>query len=196
MVGNHDAYYKNTNDVNSVDCLLSEYKNVIRVKYKRSKTAVNKDEEEEQDQDDALANSDTATQQNNMLRDRYDLMFKAVDAPAHSILNKLSVSSASGTKKEMEALRKLRGGLGSFADNPKSSSRTLYGLHVPTFKETMNSVSISFGSNGIQTTISESTIKMIPPDQAFLINQGVESVSRKSLGLANLNAVTRNRLGL
>tara|TARA_Y100000004_G_scaffold84668_1_gene95039 strand:+ start:10546 stop:13128 length:2583 start_codon:yes stop_codon:yes gene_type:complete len=174
----------------------TKYKNVIRVKYKRSKTAVNKDEEEEQDQDDALANSDTATQQNNMLRDRYDLMFKAVDAPAHSILNKLSVSSASGTKKEMEALRKLRGGLGSFADNPKSSSRTLYGLHVPTFKETMNSVSISFGSNGIQTTISESTIKMIPPDQAFLINQGVESVSRKSLGLANLNAVTRNRLGL
>lgn len=31
IVGNHDAYYKNTNDVNSVDCLLSEYKNVIRV---------------------------------------------------------------------------------------------------------------------------------------------------------------------
>ena len=31
IVGNHDAYYKNTNDVNSVDGLLSQYKNVIRV---------------------------------------------------------------------------------------------------------------------------------------------------------------------
>ena len=29
MVGNHDAYYKNTNDVNSVDLLLREYDNII-----------------------------------------------------------------------------------------------------------------------------------------------------------------------
>ena len=31
LVGNHDTFYKNTNDVNSVDCLLSQYKNVIPV---------------------------------------------------------------------------------------------------------------------------------------------------------------------
>ena len=31
IVGNHDAYYKNTNNVNSVDCLLSQYKNVIPI---------------------------------------------------------------------------------------------------------------------------------------------------------------------
>ena len=29
MVGNHDAYYKNTNDINAVDLLLEEYDNVI-----------------------------------------------------------------------------------------------------------------------------------------------------------------------
>ena len=28
IVGNHTAYYKNTNEVNSVDLLLKEYKNV------------------------------------------------------------------------------------------------------------------------------------------------------------------------
>ena len=28
MVGNHDAYYKNTNDINAVDLLLKEYDNV------------------------------------------------------------------------------------------------------------------------------------------------------------------------
>ena len=28
MVGNHDAYYKNTNDINLVDLLLKEYDNV------------------------------------------------------------------------------------------------------------------------------------------------------------------------
>ena len=29
IVGNHTAYYKNTNDVNAVDLLLREYDNVI-----------------------------------------------------------------------------------------------------------------------------------------------------------------------
>ena len=29
MVGNHDAYYKNTNEINSIDLLLGEYNNVI-----------------------------------------------------------------------------------------------------------------------------------------------------------------------
>lgn len=29
MVGNHDAYYKNTNDINAVDLLLKEYDNVV-----------------------------------------------------------------------------------------------------------------------------------------------------------------------
>ncbi len=29
MVGNHDAYYKNTNNINSIDLLLNEYDNVI-----------------------------------------------------------------------------------------------------------------------------------------------------------------------
>lgn len=31
IVGNHDAYYKNTNDVNSINSLLTEYKNVVKV---------------------------------------------------------------------------------------------------------------------------------------------------------------------
>ena len=31
IVGNHDIYYKNTNELNSVDYLLSEYSNVIKV---------------------------------------------------------------------------------------------------------------------------------------------------------------------
>lgn len=31
VVGNHDVYYKNTNKINSVDLLLSEYKNVISI---------------------------------------------------------------------------------------------------------------------------------------------------------------------
>jgi len=31
IVGNHDAYYKNTNEVNSIDTLLQEYNNIVKV---------------------------------------------------------------------------------------------------------------------------------------------------------------------
>ena len=31
IVGNHDAYYKNTNEINAIDSLLSEYSNVIKI---------------------------------------------------------------------------------------------------------------------------------------------------------------------
>jgi len=31
IVGNHDAYYKNTNDVNAIDILLSEYSNIVKI---------------------------------------------------------------------------------------------------------------------------------------------------------------------
>lgn len=31
IVGNHDSYYKNTNDVNAIDILLNEYENVVKI---------------------------------------------------------------------------------------------------------------------------------------------------------------------
>jgi len=31
IVGNHDTYYKNTNEVNSIDILLDEYKNIVKI---------------------------------------------------------------------------------------------------------------------------------------------------------------------
>lgn len=31
IVGNHDSYYKNTNEINSIDILLKEYDNVVRI---------------------------------------------------------------------------------------------------------------------------------------------------------------------
>ena len=31
IVGNHDTYYKNTNEVNSIDILLDEYENIVKI---------------------------------------------------------------------------------------------------------------------------------------------------------------------
>ena len=128
--------------------------------------------------------------------DRYDLKYNFIESPNYSILNKLSLSSASGSTAEMKVLKDIRGGYVGANSSPRSSTRTLYGLHIPEFSPTMNSVSISIGSNGITTTISESTIKLIPPDQSFMITEGMEALTPKSMLPKSLNASQRNALGL
>ena len=60
----------------------------------------------------------------------------------------------------------------------------------------MNSVSVSIGPQGITTTISESSIKLIPPDPELLMNKGMEAMNSKSNVPSTYNATQRNRLKL
>ena len=130
------------------------------------------------------------------LFDRYDLKYNSIESPPHNMLNKLSLSSASGSTAEMKVLQKIRGKYRNRFDKPESSSRTFYGLQIPEFSPTMNSVSISIGPDGITTTVSESTIKLIPPDQGFQITEGMEALTPKSMLPSSFNARQRNTLGL
>ena len=77
----------------------------------------------------------------------------------------------------------------------KSSSKTFYGLHVPDFKETTTSLSFSVSSNGIRTTIGESTLNLLKPDQDYIMNEGMQAI-RRDVTTAKLNAAQRNYLGL
>ena len=172
-------------------------KKTIRLTYKRSKTRVNKKSEDgEEQEDDAIAEKDEDGQKLADLFDRYDLKYNSIQSPYASILNKLSLSSASGTTAEMKVLQDIRGPYIGGIDKPQSSTRTFYGLHIPVFSPTMNSISISIGNNGITTTVSESTIKLIPPEQSFLITEGMEALTPKSMLPKSLNARQRNTLGL
>tara|TARA_R110001599_G_scaffold275063_1_gene476302 strand:+ start:384 stop:2804 length:2421 start_codon:yes stop_codon:yes gene_type:complete len=172
-------------------------KKTIRLTYKRSKTRINAiSEDGEEDEDDAIAEQNDDGQKLADLFDRYDLKYNSVQSPAYSSLNKLSLSSSSGSTAEMKVLQQIRGKYIDGFDKPQSSTRTLYGLHIPVFSPTMNSVSISIGGNGITTTISESTIKLIPPDQSFMITEGMEALTPKSMLPTSLNASQRNALGL
>ena len=78
----------------------------------------------------------------------------------------------------------------------KSSSKTIYGLEIPSqFNITTNSFSIKVGADGITTTIGESTLKLLPPDQQFIISQGMEVIGTPSIN-PRLRASQRNYLGL
>ena len=172
-------------------------KKTVRLTYTRSKTRVNKTNEEgEEKEDDQIAEASESDQKIADLFDRYDLKYNSIESPNYSILNKLSLSSVSGSTAEMKVLQQIRGKyIGGF-DKPQSSTRTFYGLHIPEFSPTMNSISISIGSNGITTTVSESTIKLIPPEQSFMITEGMEALTPKSMLPKSLNARQRNTLGL
>lgn len=147
----------------------------LRLEYVRRKTRVNKKPEDgEEKEDDELAGSSESANKMAELFDRFDFKYFSVVAPEYNRLNKLSLSSLSGSTVEMKALKQVREKYSDVSESPKSSSRTLYGLHLPEFKPTMNSISINVTSQGIQTTISESTFTLIPPDQNILSNQAHE----------------------
>lgn len=168
-------------------------KKSIKLKYIRSKTRVNdKDEDGEEAEDDAVAESSDAQQQLNELFDKVEFKSYKVDSPPYDRTNKLTLSSVSGSTIEMEKLKQIKGSLVNPNIRPSSSSRTLYGLHIPTFTPTINNLSISVGSGGITTTIGESTLSLIPPDQTFSIDSFGNTNARKGNIPSTFNAAQRN----
>jgi len=168
-------------------------KKSIKLKYIRSKTRVNdKDEDGEEAEDDAVAESSDAQQQLNELFDKVEFKSYKVDSPPYDRTNKLTLSSVSGSTIEMEKLKQIKGSLVNPNIRPSSSSRTLYGLHIPTFTPTINNLSISVGSGGITTTIGESTLSLIPPDQTFSIDSFGNTNARKGNIPSTFSAAQRN----
>jgi len=169
----------------------------LSLKYRRSKTRVNKvSEEGAEAEDDETAEKSADNQKLAELFDRFDMKYWALEAPDHNIFNKLSLSTASGSTPEMLVLRDVKGRYKNSPYKPSSASRTLYGLHIPSFTPTLNSISISIGGDGIKTTLTESTIKLIPPDQQILMSEGMEAVVQKSFVPKSFSASQRNLLGL
>ena len=173
-----------------------EEKSRIRLPYVRTQTRTQDDDPDgEEAEDDAIAESPSGAQQESDLFDRFDLRSFEVKGPRHDILNKITLSKYNGSVTEMNALKKARVNYDNAAEEPKSSSRTVYGLEIPDLNATTNSISISVGSNGIQTTINESTIKLIPPDQKFLSNKGMDVADKSNIPIL-FTASQRNFFGL
>lgn len=169
----------------------------LGLKYRRSKTEVNKlPEDDEEEKDNEIARSSEADNALADLMDRYDLKKFEVDSMPASIYRPITLNSEQGSTTEIEALRDAKASMGiPQVDQPlENSSRTVYGLDIPEFKATTSSVSIDLGASGITTTISESTLKLIPPDREFLLMKGMQSVGNSRQ--AQFNAAQRNMFGL
>ena len=169
----------------------------IPVKYDRSKTRVNNEAEEGdlEDEDDEGAKGDSAAQKMSELFDRFDLKYYGVEQPTHDMMNSLSMQGASGSTIEMKALRLSRGPQSNLSYTPASSSKTVYGLVIPQFSAVTSSISLALSGGAVQTTIAESAIKLIPPDQEIFMNRGMQALARKSYTSKRMGARQRNTLG-
>ena len=168
-------------------------KKSIKLKYLRSKTRVNDiGEDGEEAEDDDLSGQNDSQQQLSDLFDKVELKSYEVDSPPYDRTNKLTLASASGSTIEMEKLKQIKGSLVNPNIRPASSSRTLYGLRIPRFTPTINSLSISVNSQGIRTTIGESTLDLIPPDQTFSIDSFGNTTARKGNVPSRFSASQRN----
>ena len=178
----------------------TEWNKSTSIKYDRSKTRVNKiGDDGEEMEDDVIADSPSGEQQKSDLFDRWDTRYYGIEKPEWNLLNQLSLASSSGSTLEMMLLRQQRQNYPQVSDQKvHSSSRSMYGLHIPDFEPQMNSVSLSVGNNGVTTTIGESTIKLIPPDQGLIQNEAMETLTPKSLQSfgEQLNAGQRNMFGI
>mgnify|MGYP003649366431 CR=1 FL=1 len=170
----------------------------LRLEYVRRKTRVNRapeDSEEAEDNEIAENKSGTESKMSDLF-ERFDRRYFSVEAPAYDLLNNLSLSNSSGSTVEMKLLKKVRGSYQNAGDKPIGSTKTLYGLHVPLYTVTMNAVTFTQGPEGIKTTISESSIKLIPPDQSILMTQGQEALVNAGGFTSYLSASQKNYLGV
>ena len=172
----------------------------LRLSYTRHSTEVHPVEDAEDDDDDGdrriAGEGSPARQERDNNYDRYDHRFYDIVAPETDGLQRPSLSAASGSTQEMKVLRSARGeNQGSTGSKLKTSSETIYGLVIPDFSVTMSSVEISVNQGGITTTIGHSTLKIMPPDQQFLIGQGVEAMRDQKTD-SRLGAHQRNHFGL
>jgi hypothetical protein len=55
----------------------------------------------------------------------------------------------------------------------KSSSVTYYDFRIPKLDISIDSVSISIGSDGVSTTITKSNKAFLPPDQSIILSEGM-----------------------
>ena len=109
--------------------------------------------------------------------------------------NPLSLENVSAESiQELEAIKRNKStklaGL-----NQQKSNRVIFGLQVPAFSPEISNISINFNPDGITTTITESTLNILPVDQSIIVTR--DNLTRSSTNpMAKASARKKNLLNL
>lgn len=172
-------------------------KNTIRCVYTRLNRPVNDlDGKGELELDDQESESTVEESQQNELSDKFQevKVSTRISGSTGAPLEQVKFELKNGTYFEVDALES------AFAKGAEkghtSNSTTLAGVHIPAFKPTLSSVSIKVsGGQGATTTISESSLKLLSPDDSLIIGNASKASSIKATP-RKFNSRQRNTLGL
>ena len=174
----------------------------MKATYNRAKRPVSvpetEDEKKKQERDAKRRDRlDEIAQKLDELSERFDLRKYSIEkngatgSPLHPI--QLNVSNLN--LPDVKSLKK--SGISASISNQlplQSSSRTIVGLALPSgFSLQMSGISVKLGSSGITTTINESAVKVLRPDEQVILANDQASTSRNFVGFS---AGQRNFMGL
>tara|TARA_R110002167_G_scaffold306827_3_gene511479 strand:+ start:3972 stop:6524 length:2553 start_codon:yes stop_codon:yes gene_type:complete len=183
--------------------LMTDEGGTMKATYTRAKRPVSVGEtEEDKKKEEARSKRIDAlnerAQQLDELRERFDLRKYSVEkngasgSPLHPVQLNVSNMSLSDVKTISEA------GVSGAQSNQGpmySSSRTIVGLALPErFSVQMSGISLKLGASGITTTITESTLKILRPDEQVILANGQASTSRDFA--SRFTAGQKNFMGL
>jgi len=177
---------------------------VIRVAYRiKSRAEIDAEagggEEEEEEEEDKATNTDSGEDVSNDFEQKYfNVINNGADGEPWHPADVVSKQGLIGEIKAAEANAYKAGEIPQ--KTLKSSSRTIYGLIIPKEEEydiTISSISFSLaGGQGITTTISESTIDLIPVDEQFIVSDFYNKATNMRSTSPRTTASQRNFLGL
>lgn len=182
----------------------SKVPRTLRVPYTRTKSPVNELLEDAPNQqletalDDSDAEEDEDKSKITDLFDKKNFVKCQLDLNGASggIFSPVSFEIKKGTNQEISALMSSNfGGNSQGSSFLATSSRTLVGFHVPAFKVTLTGITFQLSSGSVQTTINESTQKLLPVDDQIVTSLAAKSTRTSSLG-SRFSASQKNFLGL
>lgn len=178
--------------------------NTIKAYFKRSKTPTDQeDSEKTRKQEEAearrQANLDALAERQEEVAERFDERYYSLknNGATGNHLCPVSLDLKNGSISDILALESSNiSSFSSRGQNLQSSSRTILGLSIPSnFRVTISGISIQLSSAGITTTINESTVKILPPDQQMIIDSNSKSV-RSLSPISRFKASQKNFFGL
>ena len=195
-----NASVKMYKDIGQADTAAS----TMMVNFTRSKRPLDEEDDDkskkqEEADADRQAKLDEASEKISEIYERFDIRyFKIISNQANGDpLRPISLNVKNGKIREVQALEKY-----SFSSNYssagklKSSSKTVLGIDLPiNYDITLNSISLNLSGDGVTTTISQSTSKLLPIDDSMVIDSGMKAQLMTAIS-RRMSAGQRNALRL